>query len=159
MLALDILKELERRGASVAVDDDKVIITPSSALDDFLRQEIRRAKPEIIQAIRRKPASALKACSWLVTFLNSDMSVVYIPAVDLARVRTDHPSMTQATVAQSCGQCVWHVRLGLAERGYCSSPDRHDQPGPYGAGHPARFLDGHDGAACGCFEVSHPSNN
>ena len=95
---------------------------------------------------------SVRSCSWLVTFKTAEMPVTYIPAVDLARVQADHPAMIATTIAQGCAACVWHLKPGVADKEYCSSPDRQDQPGPYGVGHPARFLPEDGGEACELFE-------
>jgi hypothetical protein len=126
-------------------------ITPRKELPQDFAQ--RSQKTDTRTAIATQAENdGLKACSWLVTFTNGVLLSVYVPAVDIVRVKADHSTMIGAEIAQSCGQCLWNLRPGQTDTGYCSSPDRHDQPGPYGEGHPARFLPEEGGAACVYFE-------
>ena len=90
----------------------------------------------------------------MLTLPEGELLTVYLPAVSLDRVKRDHPTLIRARIAQGCGQCLYNIRPGQTVGGYCSSPDRHDQPGPYSVGHPARFLAGDGGAACEYFESS-----
>ena len=99
--------------------------------------------------------SVTTACSWLCKFPMGDLLVVYVPAVSRRHVQRDHPTLISAAIAQSCSQCLWNFRPGQAPGGYCSSPDRNDEPGPFSHGHPARFLAKDGGAACEYFEGLH----
>jgi hypothetical protein len=94
------------------------------------------------------------ACSWMITLPEVEFLTVYVPAVSLARIQRDHPTLIRAEIAQGCSQCLWNTRPGHTVAGYCSSPDRQNQPGPYGAVHPARDLPGDGGAACEYLESS-----
>lgn len=155
MEAAIILAELKKRGASVEVADGKVIVTPSSKLDDSLRQAIRESKPQIIAIIEGPTKQDKMACSWILCLPEGDLLTVYVPAVPLDRVQRDHPTLIGAMIAQGCDQCLWNIRPGQDPGGYCSSPDRNDKPGPYSHGHPARFLAKDGGAACEYFEGLH----
>lgn len=96
-----------------------------------------------------------KACSWMITLPEGQLLTVYVPAVPLDWIQRDHPTMIGATIAQGCRQCLWNIHPGQGAGAYCSSHDRKDQPGPYGQGHPARFLAEDGGAACEYFEGLH----
>ncbi len=99
-----------------------------------------------------KPDANRKACSWRLQFKEGPLEFVVVPAMSLGDLKRDYPMLISAAVNQSCNQCLWHMRPGHTDTGYCSSPDRYDQPGPYGEGHPARFLPEDQGAACELFE-------
>jgi hypothetical protein len=94
------------------------------------------------------------ACSWMLALPEGQLLTVYLPAVSLDRVKQDHPTLIRAEITQGCAHCVYGIRPGQTAGGYCASTDRHGQPGPYGAGHPARFLANDGGVACEYFESS-----
>ena len=54
--AAEVLNELYRRGIVVRVDGESIRLKPRSALDDQLLASIRDYKPEIIAALKSRPA-------------------------------------------------------------------------------------------------------
>ena len=93
------------------------------------------------------------ACSWQVLAGQDSLTIVSIPAMTREQVQADYPRAMDIRVAQSCGECLWKIRPGAADRGYCASPDRRGQAGPYGVAHPASYLPGNYGATCEHFEA------
>jgi len=60
--ALEILSELDRRGVSVTLDGDALVLKPRRALDDALLARLREAKPAILRALRQRPATCSPDC-------------------------------------------------------------------------------------------------
>ena len=140
---------------SVATVAGVAVANPQKVEEPLQKKGIFLDSGEVATATLARVATleqAGKACLWLVKFADRELSTAYVPAVDVARVRADHPRATGARINQGCSGCVWNLRPGITETGYCTSPDRHDQPGPYGVGHPARFLPEGGGEACELFE-------
>ena len=94
-----------------------------------------------------------RSCSWRLTFADGPIDIVAVPAVSREQLHLDNPKLIVCEVSQDCGKCRYSLKPGQADYLYCSSSDRQDQPGPYGEGHPARFLPGDQGAACELFEA------
>lgn len=60
--AVEVLTELQRRGVRVAVEGDTLCLKPRRALDDALLARVREAKPAILDALRKRPATCSPNC-------------------------------------------------------------------------------------------------
>ena len=61
-VASEILAELLRRGVAIRADGQTIRLRPKSALDDSLLSRIREAKPELLVALRNRPAPCAASC-------------------------------------------------------------------------------------------------
>jgi hypothetical protein len=60
--AAEILTELHRRGVTLTAEGDTLCLKPRRALDDGLLSRVREAKPEILEALRNRPATCSPDC-------------------------------------------------------------------------------------------------
>ena len=60
--AVEILAELAQRGAIVRADGETICLKPKSALDDKLLARVREHKPELLAALRKRPANCSPTC-------------------------------------------------------------------------------------------------
>ena len=50
-----LLKEIKARGATLTINGDRVTVKPKHALDDALRADIKRLKPELVKVLSAPP--------------------------------------------------------------------------------------------------------
>lgn len=60
--AVETLSELSRRGVTIRVEGGTLRLRPKSALDDTLLARVRQAKPELLMALRNRPATCAETC-------------------------------------------------------------------------------------------------
>ena len=60
--AVEILAELQRRGVSVRAEGDALKLRPAEKLDTALLERVREAKPEILAALHKRPATCAASC-------------------------------------------------------------------------------------------------
>ena len=58
----EILSELAKRGVTVRADGDALKLRPTEALDAALLSRVRAHKPEILEALRNRPAMCAASC-------------------------------------------------------------------------------------------------
>jgi hypothetical protein len=59
---LEILTELQRRGVAITVEGESLCLKPKRALDAELLSRLREQKPEILAALRNRPAMCAASC-------------------------------------------------------------------------------------------------
>jgi hypothetical protein len=61
-VAVEILSELQRRGVSIRAEGDELKLKPAHGLDGTLLERVKAHKPEILAAIRKRPATCAETC-------------------------------------------------------------------------------------------------
>jgi hypothetical protein len=104
--AAEILAELERRGVIVAMDGDTLCLKPRHALDDTLLTRVREAKPEILEALRNRPATCSPDCYELEPGV-----WIHRPHTGCTTIKL-RASRPQRKVAVTCWHCNGEERCG-----------------------------------------------